>query len=511
MRTTLVLSIFLILCCSCVFAQEYIMDGPRLGGGYTPLTGATQVTALAGGNWDDGYFDLSWPPGGFRFFGQSAGTIRISTNGYITFGPGIGTDPSNDPIPRTNSPNTIIAVYWDDLDLSSQGSIWYLQDWFIFGSWVYIEWRDVKRKGTTSSYDFTVSLWCSNTFEPGKIILSYGDVTTGPASTNHGLSATIGVENALGNYGEEYSYNTAAIYNDQYIVFTPYTPVVASTDFFGTGYPDNIIFRPSEGNHYIRRYDGMTEVWNWGIRGDVPVYGDYDGDGDADLCVYRPTDSVWYGLDPNFAIQWGKTGDIPVPADYDNDGKTDVAVFRFGYWYIKYSSGGSGVIRWGDVDDIPLPADYDNDGIVDLAVFRRYYSTWYIRKSSNPSTHFTLNWGQNGDIPMATNRFSSSYATASVFRPGTGMWYHYNQLTAASLATHWGTNGDLPVPYDQTASGISQEVVFRPQNGSWYNQVLGTIFWGGLGDKPRARRSQSIILPKSKADRLRPAVRRHKH
>ena len=52
----------------------------------------------------------------------------------------------------------------------------------------------------------------------------------------------------------------------------------------------------------------------------MPVAGDYDGDGIADLTVFRPSTGQWFVLrssshfTTSFAVGWGATGDIPVSA-----------------------------------------------------------------------------------------------------------------------------------------------------------------------------------------------------
>jgi hypothetical protein len=47
----------------------------------------------------------------------------------------------------------------------------------------------------------------------------------------------------------------------------------------------------------------------------VPVPGDYDGDGQTDIAVWRPSDGIWYVLRSTAGVyyqQWGTQGDVPV-------------------------------------------------------------------------------------------------------------------------------------------------------------------------------------------------------
>ena len=54
--------------------------------------------------------------------------------------------------------------------------------------------------------------------------------------------------------------------------------------------------------------DGTYTVAGWGLSGDTLVPADYDGDGKAEIAVFRPSTGHWYIRD-RFNRSWGLAGD----------------------------------------------------------------------------------------------------------------------------------------------------------------------------------------------------------
>ena len=280
-----------------------------------------------------------------------------------------------------------------------------------------------------------------------------------------------------------------------------YGPIAAHLgDFDGDGRADIAVFRPSSGYWFIIPSSNRSTpiLQQWGEQGDIPVRGDYDGDGQADVAVWRPSNGTWFVIpssNPATAIirPWGTLGDIPVPGDYDGDGKTDFAVFRpsNGTWYIIPSSNpGSLIVRqWGVNGDIPVPGDYDGDGETDLAIFRPSNGGWYILPSSDPSAPRFQSWGTQGDVPVPGDYDGDGRTDFAVFRPSNGVWYIIpsgNPL--APIVKQWGAIGDIPVPTEY--DGITDIAVWRPSNGFWYiipssaPSTFTATQWGASTDVP---------------------------
>ncbi len=71
----------------------------------------------------------------------------------------------------------------------------------------------------------------------------------------------------------------------------------------------------------------------FGASEDKPTIGDFDGDGKADIAIFRPSIGDWYQFNSSDGSLFPARGfgfgtDVIVPADYDGDGKTDLAVYR---------------------------------------------------------------------------------------------------------------------------------------------------------------------------------------
>ncbi|MCA1639582.1 MAG: FG-GAP-like repeat-containing protein, partial [Acidobacteria bacterium] len=196
---------------------------------------------------------------------------------------------------------------------------------------------------------------------------------------------------------------------------------------------------------------------------------DFDGDGKADISVFRPENGVWNlrNSQSGFsAITFGISTDKIVPADYDGDGKTDLAIFRNGVWVLQRTTLGFFAIAFGGASDIPMPADFTGDGRAEIAIFRPGDGAWYIFNLLNNQTS-SLAFGQTGDIPVASDYDGDGRADVAVYRPSDGIWY-LQRSQLGFVAITFGASTDKPVPADYDGDGKTDIAVFRPDTGVWY-------------------------------------------
>jgi hypothetical protein len=143
-------------------------------------------------------------------------------------------------------------------------------------------------------------------------------------------------------------------------------------------------FRPSTGYWYLDRNgdgdfdrcrtDRCIQLKNY-VSGDLPVVGDWNGEGLSHPGLFRPSTGQWF-LDSNGNRAWdgcrrdlcfgtfGSAGDLPVIGDWDASGKSKVGVWRpsTGQWFLDYNGNGVWdgcsvdlcVTGFGTAGDVPV-------------------------------------------------------------------------------------------------------------------------------------------------------------
>ncbi|MEO8074128.1 MAG: VCBS repeat-containing protein [Acidobacteriota bacterium] len=268
----------------------------------------------------------------------------------------------------------------------------------------------------------------------------------------------------------------------QDLSITPTTLLRRRFDFDGDGKADISVYRPSNGIWNLNLSASGYSATQFGLSTDKLTPADFDGDGKTDIAVFR--NGTWFWLNSsngNFnAYQFGQAGDIPVPADYTGDGRAELAVYRGGTWFtLNLVNNQSNAALFGNSTDKPVAADYDGDGKSDYAVYRD--GIWYLSQSTQGFA--AIQFGLPTDKLVPADYDGDGKTDFAVYRDGT--WY-LQRSQAGFTAFQFGFASDIPAPADYDGDGKADAAVYR--DGTWYLRQSANGFSGvqfGLAtDKP---------------------------
>ncbi|MFT7473449.1 MAG: hypothetical protein ACI81L_000364 [Verrucomicrobiales bacterium] len=102
---------------------------------------------------------------------------------------------------------------------------------------------------------------------------------------------------------------------------------------------------------------------------------------------------------------FGQPGDIPVMGDWNGDGTWTVGVVRGNQWLLrnKNSSGPADYnFTFGNPGDIPVVGDWNGDGVFGIGMREANSRRWKLRETASPGEPNRLFWyGRKTDIPVA--------------------------------------------------------------------------------------------------------------
>lgn len=211
-------------------------------------------------------------------------------------------------------------------------------------------------------------------------------------------------------------------------------------DFDGDERADFAVVRLGEGGllyWWIWQTTGGVKVVQWGLFGDQPAAGDYNGDGKTDIAVWRPgktngNTSTFYILESainTFRLQscYHFIASQALHQDYNGGGKIDPGVVTGESnitLSVVYSGSGSGFV-------VPFPVnhsfglrigDMDGDRRADRATFRSVGGNTLTITNLTTNALRNVQFGQFEDQYQLADFDSDGIGDLTVFRESDGTW-----------------------------------------------------------------------------------------
>jgi len=218
------------------------------------------------------------------------------------------------------------------------------------------------------------------------------------------------------------------------------------------------VFRPSNGALYLRNLNvtGFADVAiNYGLAGDYPIVGDWDGNGTDTIGVYR--NGVFYLRNSNSVgvadktVVFGSPGDQPIAGDWDGNGTETIGVYRSstGTFLLRNSltSGPADVtFVLGNPGDVGIAGDWNGDGTTSTGVFRPSNGVIFLKNTNTPGfADIALNSGLPGDQPVVGDWDNNGTTTIGVYRNARFYLRNSNTNGFANIQLDLGNVGDVPI------------------------------------------------------------------
>ena len=211
----------------------------------------------------------------------------------------------------------------------------------------------------------------------------------------------------------------------------------------------------------------------YGHHGDLPVVGDWDGNGTQTQGVFRAgtwslTNTLGHGdgwpvagtlgkPSGGFTVRFGQRGDRPMVGDWDGDGTQTLGVQRGNRFLLSNSNlspAASSEFTYGDPDDVGVAGDWDGDGRDTIGVYRA--GTWLLRNSNTTGfADLTVSYGAPEDVPVVGDWDSDGKVGLGVFTdggwhlsnsvgsPSTDIYAQYGEATDRPLVGNWGSTSQM--------------------------------------------------------------------
>ena len=253
-------------------------------------------------------------------------------------------------------------------------------------------------------------------------------------------------------------------------------------------------------------WDGPTTdkliSWSTFQASEKPIYGDWNGDGKTKVGVYNNGtwlldyngNGVWDGPAIDRAIFWstGQSSDVPVMGDWNGDGRTKIGIYNNGTWILDYNGNGvwegPGVdktIFWstGQSGEVPVVGDWNGDGKTKIGIYAN--GTWILEYNGNyvwdgTGTDKLIFFGGAGYRPMVGDWNGSGWTKIGAYHVS-GSWaidYNGNFVwdgTSIDKLTFFGGPDWLPVVGDWSGNGTTKIGAYT--GGQWALDYNGNFAW----------------------------------